>query len=609
MVIPEGWEVVELISLSDGGMQNGLFYENNRKFHGIPIINVSDMYNKVPIVSQGLELFNATHTEVKTFAVNDGDLFFTRSSVVPNGIAFCNWYKQTNKIPVVFDSHVIRFKTNKKKVLPMFLYLQCISKTSRMFFLSSAKTATMTTIDQIIIGKCPILRPPLSEQRRIAEVLSDTDAYISSLKKLITKKEAIKQGIMQELLTGKKRLPGFSGEWVEKRLGDVVLDINTGARNNEDKVKNGKYPFFVRSQTVEYIDKYRYDCEAILIPGEGNIEEIFHYINGRFDCHQRVYKISNFIDVNGKFIYYYLRLFFGQYAIMHTVRATVDSLRLPTFINFHMFIPYNIAEQTAIANILSDMDQEIEALKKKLKKVESIKQGIMQKLLTGEIRLLEGTEDIKEESLSKPKLPNKNLYAAEKVYSYKTTGRHSKGFDDAVMIAGIVNALYSPQYPLGRKKLQKCLYLLRRYQEQSTEEFKKKAAGPYADEIRYKGGEPIAIKSKYIISHKGTKGTIFSIGNNINQALEYINRWNMQADIEWVKKTLKFEKVDKLELWATVDMAICDLKSSKIPISVASIKNLIATNKEWSKKLEKPIFSDKNIAEAITILQTLFIKG
>ena len=177
------------------------------------------------------------------------------------------------------------------------------------------------------------------------------------------------------------------------------------------------------------------------------------------------------------------------------------------------------------------------------------------------------------------------------------------------MIAGIVNALYSPQYPLGRKKLQKCLYLLRRYQEQSTEEFKKKAAGPYADEIRYKGGEPIAIKSKYIISHKGTKGTIFSIGNNINQALEYINRWNMQADIEWVKKTLKFEKVDKLELWATVDMAICDLKSSKIPISVASIKNLITTNKEWSKKLEKPIFSDKNIAEAITILQTLFIKG
>lgn len=606
MVVPEGWEVVELISLSDGGMQNGLFYENNRKFHGIPIINVSDMYNKVPIVSQGLELFNATHTEVKTFAVNDGDLFFTRSSVVPNGIAFCNWYKQTNKIPVVFDSHVIRFKTNKKKVLPMFLYLQCISKTSRMFFLSSAKTATMTTIDQIIIGKCPILRPPLSEQRRIAEVLSDTDTYISSLKKLITKKEAIKQGIMQELLTGKKRLPGFNGEWVEKRLGE--FNIRKGEVITKATATIGNIPVVAGGKTITYYtNKYNRESNTITISASGANAGFVNFWKCRIfasDCST----IEKQSEYNIEHVYYSLLnkqddLYKCQTggAQPHVQPSDISSLII--------LVPPTLAEQTAIANILSGMDQEIEALKKKLKKVESIKQGMMQKLLTGDIRLLEGTEDIKEESLSKPKLPNKNLYAAEKVYSYKTTGRHSKGFDDAVMIAGIVNTLYSPQYPLGRKKLQKCLYLLRRYQEQSTEEFKKKAAGPYADEVRYKGGEPIAIKSKYIISHKGTKGTIFSIGNNINQALEYINRWNMQADIEWVKKTLKFEKVDKLELWATIDMAICDLKSSKMPISVASIKNLIATNKEWSKKLEKLMFSDKNIAEAITILQTLFIKG
>ena len=611
MVVPEGWEVVELISLSDGGMQNGLFYENNRKFHGIPIINVSDMYNKVPIVSQGLELFNATHTEVKTFAVNDGDLFFTRSSVVPNGIAFCNWYKQTNKIPVVFDSHVIRFKTNKKKVLPMFLYLQCISKTSRMFFLSSAKTATMTTIDQIIIGKCPILRPPLSEQRRIAEVLSDTDAYISSLKKLIAKKEAVKQGVMQELLTGKKRLPGFSGEWVEKRLGDVIESYDhLRIPVTENLRKKGQYPYYGANGIQDYVSGYTHDGEFVLIAEDG-ANNLFKYpifyINARVwvNNHTHIIKGSEKI-VTTKFLSYVLKtIHFYRFLVGGTRHKLNGSVMYEIII----IIPPTLAEQTAIANVLSDMDEEIEALKKKLKKVEFIKQGMMQKLLTGDIRLLEGTEDIKEESLSKPKLPNKNLYVAKKVDSYKTNGRHSKGFDDAVMIAGIVNALYSPQYPLGRKKLQKCLYLLRRYQEQSTEEFKKKAAGPYADEIRYKGGEPIAIKSKYIISHKGTKGTMFSIGNNIKQAMEYINRWNMQADIEWVKKTLKFEKVDKLELWATVDMAICDLKSSKIPISVASIKNLIATNKEWSKKLEKPMFSDKNIADAITILQTLFIKG
>lgn len=604
MVVPEGWEEISIKNIAYDVLTGGTpstvveeYWNGDIPWMSSGELNLKRIYSVDKMITQaGFDNSATSLIPPQCILVGLAGQGKTRGTVGINYLSLC------------INQSICAILPNTNILSSEYLYQYLNSKYLDLRELSMGNGGR-GGLNLQLIKNFPILLPPLSEQRRIAEVLSDTDTYISSLKKLITKKESLKQGIMQELLTGKKRLPGFSGEWVEKRLGNIALDINTGTRNNEDKVDNGKYPFFVRSQTVEYIDKYRYDCEAILIPGEGNIGEIFHYINGKFDCHQRVYKISNFIDVNGKFIYHYLRLFFGQYAIMHTVKATVDSLRLPTFINFPIFIPYNIAEQTAIANVLSDMDEEIEALKKKLKKVEFIKQGMMQKLLIGEIRLLETTENTKEDHHYKLKNQDENLYAAEKVYSYKTTGRHSKGFDDAVMIAGIVNALYSPQYPLGRKKLQKCLYLLRRYQEQSTEEFKKKAAGPYADEIRYKGGEPIAIKSKYIISHKGTKGTIFSIGNNINQALEYINHWNMQADIEWVKKTLKFEKVDKLELWATVDMAICDLKSSKIPISVASIKNLIATNKEWSKKLEKPIFSDKNIAEAITILQTLFIKG
>lgn len=423
MVAPEGWEIVELISLSDGGMQNGLFYNNERKFRGIPIINVGDMYNQVPIVSKRLALFNATHTEIKSFAVNDGDLFFTRSSVVPDGIAFCNWYKQTSKIPVVFDSHVIRFRTNKNKVLPMFLYLQCISRYARMFFLSNAKTAAMTTIDQTVIGKCSILLPPLPEQRRIAEVLSDMDAELSVLKKKLEKIRLIKQGMMDALLTGKIRLP-------------------------EDK------------PNVQFTQR---------------------------------------------------------------------------------------KEQEEI------------------------------------------------------------LYAAEKTEEYTANHKkRNKHIDDAVMIAGIVNELYSQKYPLGRKKVQKCLYLLRRHQKRSTTEFKKKAAGPYADEIRYRGGEPIALSAQYIITQKGTKGTLFFKGTNIQQALNYIEQWNMQTDIQWLRERLKFKSVDTLELWATVDMAICDLENMQMPISLSSIKHLIATNAEWKKKLEKPLFNDANIIKAISELRTLF---
>ena len=230
--------------------------------------------------------------------------------------------------------------------------------------------------------------PPLSEQRAIAEVLSDVDGLIQSLDALIAKKRAIKQATMQQLLTGKTRLPGFSGEWDVKRLGDIA-HINTGSRNNKDKVEGGQYPFFVRSATVERINSYSFEGEAILVPGDGGIGSIFHYIDGRFDVHQRVYKISRFSeDVCGKFVYYSMILHFGKHAMLNTVKATVDSLRLPTFKNFAFLLPNNNEEQTAIAVILSDMDAEIAALERRRDKTSAIKQGMMQQLLTGRVRLI-----------------------------------------------------------------------------------------------------------------------------------------------------------------------------------------------------------------------------
>lgn len=229
----------------------------------------------------------------------------------------------------------------------------------------------------------------ISEQTAIATALSDTDALIAALDKKIAKKQQIKQGAMQQLLTGKKRLPGFSGEWVEKKLRDVAQNIKTGKRNGEDNDLNGKYPFFVRSKNVLRLNSYSFDGEAILIPGEGGIGTIFHYINGKFDYHQRVYKISNFVDESdGKFIFYYLKYFFGNYALQNSVKATVDSLRLATFEEFLMTIPNTKHEQTAIAQILTDMDNEIAQLEKEGDKYKEIKAGMMQVLLTGRVRLM-----------------------------------------------------------------------------------------------------------------------------------------------------------------------------------------------------------------------------
>ena len=292
------------------------------------------------------------------------------------------------------DVLVIRPKTNI--VMPNFLFTVISSDNFFKYSNDNAKGTKMPRGDKHCILKYGIPIPPLSEQRRIASALMKVDALISNLDKLIQKKQAIKKGAMQELLTGKKRLPGFEGEWKVIRLGDVA-DIKTGSSNVQDADPSGSYPFFIRSEHVEKSNKYIFDSEAILIPGEGRIGEIFHYINGKFDCHQRVYAVSNFRWVNAVFVLFYMKYKFKEHALSQTAKATVDSLRLPTIKSFEMYIPTDISEQRAIAHVLSTMDSDISALETKRDKYRQIKQGMMRDLLTGRIRLVE-TSDMERKS-------------------------------------------------------------------------------------------------------------------------------------------------------------------------------------------------------------------
>jgi type I restriction enzyme S subunit len=204
--IPEDWEVCTIADVSLVPMQNGLFYEPSRKGKGIPLINVSDMYTSAPISVKSLELFDASRAEEKAFRVIEGDLFFTRSSIVPSGIAYCNIFDSKDVTPV-FDSHLIRVRVDPDLVDFRFIYLNCLSKHARQHLISNAKTATMTTIDQKAIKSCPVILPSKQEQTAIANILSDMDAEIQALEQRLAKTRQIKQGMMQELLTGKTRLP------------------------------------------------------------------------------------------------------------------------------------------------------------------------------------------------------------------------------------------------------------------------------------------------------------------------------------------------------------------------------------------------------------------
>ena len=176
-------------------------------------------------------------------------------------------------------------------------------------------------------------------------------------------------------------------DWDVARIVDVA-SITTGSRNTQDRIDTGIYPFFVRSQTVERINSYSFDGEAVLTAGDGvGTGKIFHYINGKFDLHQRVYQISNFSPrLNGFFFYLYFASKFFDRIMSMTAKSSVDSVRREMIADMLMPLP-TPDEQRAIAAALADADALIAAFEGMIAKKRDLKQAAMQHLLTGKTRL------------------------------------------------------------------------------------------------------------------------------------------------------------------------------------------------------------------------------
>ena len=176
----------------------------------------------------------------------------------------------------------------------------------------------------------------------------------------------------------KLRFPGFTEDWEQRKLGDVT-NIKTGSRNQQDSVANGKYPFFIRSEKIEKLDAYDFDTEAILVPGDGRIGEIFHYYNGKFALHQRVYKVDDFKGVDAFYLLYLFQCKFKEHALRLNAQGTVPSLRLPMFTEWNINIP-SLQEQICIGRLLNKIDLMITLHQRKLDKLKLKKKALLQKL-------------------------------------------------------------------------------------------------------------------------------------------------------------------------------------------------------------------------------------
>ena len=297
----------------------------------------------------------------------------------------------------------------------------------------------------------------MKEQTAIAEALSDIDSLIFSMQKLIEKKKAIKQGALQELLTGKKRLPGFNEEWEELNFAEsakLKARIGWQGLTTSEYLQSG-YAYLITGtdfhngrikwETCHFVDEKRYKQDLniqikkhdILLTKDGTIGKVAYISNVQkpttLNSGVFVIRPAKEDSFDPNFVYHILNSFlFDNFLAKLSAGSTINHLYQKDFVDFTFKAPSELVEQQAIAQVLSDMDSEIDQLEKKLAKYQQIKQGMMQELLTGRIRLVDA--DRKEQ-------PKTQILQERQP-------AHNQHFDDAVMIAGIVNAFYSEKYPL-----------------------------------------------------------------------------------------------------------------------------------------------------------------
>lgn len=598
-----GWKTKKLGEVAEVCMCKRIFAHQTSKIGNIPFYKIGTFGKEADayISSQLYEEYKSKYSYPEK-----GDVLISAAGTLGRTVVF-------DGRPAYFqDSNIVWLKIDKSQLSNDYL-----AQYYKVIKWASSEGSTISRLYNGIICDTEILLPPLEEQVAIAEALSDIDSLISSLQKLIEKKKAIKQGAMQELLTGKKRLSGFNEEWEELNFAEsakLKARIGWQGLTTSEYLQSG-FAYLITGtdfhsgkikwDTCHFVDEKRYKQDLniqikkhdILLTKDGTIGKVAYIsdIQKPTTLNSGVFVIrpakENSFDPN--FVYHVLNSFiFDNFLAKLSAGSTINHLYQKDFVGFTFKAPSELVEQQAIAQVLSDIDSEIEKLEKKMAKYQQIKQGMMQELLIGRIRLVDA--DDKEQP--------KTQILQEK----QSQPAHNQHFDDAVMIAGIVNAFYSEKYPLGRKKVQKLLYLVRRKEQADISAFHKKAAGSYADEVRYKGGEPIAQKNKYIQVKRNEKGSRFEKGVQMQQALTYLQDWGKQGDVDWLVSQFQYTSVNELELLATVDMAICDLRREGKEISVASIKDLIRSNKEWRDKLKKAYFKDADIQRAIKHCQELF---
>ena len=381
--IPEEWEMKILGEICD--FRNGYtpsksinrYWENG----SIPWFRMEDIRTNGRILSDSIQ--HITEMAVK-------DSLFPAGSIIISTTATIGEYALLIVDSLAnqqFTNLTIRKSlTRAIDIMWFFHYCNVLGRWCR----SNINEGGLAAVNMIDLQNILIPIPSTPEQVRIASALTSVDNLISSLDKLIEKKKNIKQGTMQQLLTGKKRLKGFSDPWVERSIDEICNRFdNLRVPIAENLRIKGRTPYYGANGIQDYVEGYTHNGEFILIAEDGanSLSDYpIRYVKGKIwvNNHVHVLQAKRGIALN-RFLVYALKTIDYESNIVGSGRSKLNS---ETMMNLSLKISSSIEEQTAIATVLTSMDDEISSLETKKAKFEQIKQGMMQQLLTGKIRLI-----------------------------------------------------------------------------------------------------------------------------------------------------------------------------------------------------------------------------
>ena len=404
--IPEDWEVRTINSFCSvkTGPFGSMLHAEDYVAKGTPIVTTEHFKNGIlPLVGKDIPQVGIEDLKrMSSYTLTKDDIVFSRVGSVD-----INALVTVRQKGWLFSGPVLRVRPFKQTD-SLYLHYGLLKHSVRSDIVSRAVGLTMASINTKILGETELSLPPLNEQHRIASALTNIDNLISSLCKLIEKKMNIKQGAMQQLLTGKTRLKGFNEPWMEHTI-DELFDLGNGytpSKSNPAYWTNGTIPWFrmedirtngrILKDSIQHVTpeavkgnglypKYSIILSTTATIGEHALLIANSLANQQFIFLNRKVNRRDMIDI---IFFYHYCFILGKWCRDNINAGGLLAVNMDDLKNHSIYIPKSIAEQQAIATILTKMDDEITALEAKKAKYEAIKQGMMQQLLTGKIRLI-----------------------------------------------------------------------------------------------------------------------------------------------------------------------------------------------------------------------------